>query len=268
MRKKLAVPHHLYVAPLTYGLVPDASPFELLYDLPAVNGIKLRQDDVDAALITPIDYARESSDYSILPGVAVSSKEESQAIALFFRSGLLSISTIAVDIGLTSEIVLTRIIMAEKYNINPQFIPMMPDLNAMLVKADAALLAGNSIFGVMKETQRLDLVDEWADLTDLPYIHGFWGYKPNALNSDERRRLIHVRDNGIRHLDSITQNASDTGVADNYLHRFSYILDDDTVDLLGIFFRYSFYYGIITDVPEVRIDTIENESEPDSSPPS
>jgi chorismate dehydratase len=260
MHKKLAVPHHLYAAPLTYEVVHDTSPFELIYDLPAVNAIKLRNNEVDAGLITPIDYARESSDYVILPHISVSSKEESGAIALFFQSGLSSISTIAVDIGLTSEIVLTRIVLAEKYDINPQFIPMVPDLTTMLAKADAALLAGNSVLELKNETGTLDLVDEWTDLTELPYIHGFWGYRPNALTHDELLSLQKAGEYGIRHLAPISRATSDPALSDEYLRRFSYTLDEETVDSLSEFFHYAFYYGIISDVPEIRLDTQEDQS--------
>jgi chorismate dehydratase len=249
----------MYVAPLTYEVVHGTLPFELVYDLPAINAIKLRNNEVDAALITPIDYARESSDYMILPHITVSSKDESGAIALFFRSGLSSISTIAVDIGLTSEIVLTRIVLAEKYDINPQFVPMVPDLTAMLAKADAALLAGNSILELQSETNKVDLVDEWTDLTELPYIHGFWGYRPNALTSDEIQSLLKAGEHGIRHVGSISRGTSDPVLSDEYLRRFSYTLDEDAVDSLSEFFRYAFYYGIISDVPEIRLDTQEDQ---------
>lgn len=265
MRKKLAIPRHLYVAPLTHGLVHDASLFELLYDVSTANAVKLRNDEVHGAFLTPIDYAREGSDYLILPDVALSSKNESKAIVLFFRTGLSLISTVAVDIGVTSEIVLARIILAEKYGINPQFIPMIPDLPAMLEKADAALLVGDTILNFLDNPRRLDLVDEWTDLTELPYIHGFWGYKPNALNSAERRSLLNAREEGIQHFDSIIQNISHHGISDDYLRRFSYILDEETINSLGEFFRYSFYYGVIADIPEIRIDTSANESTATSS---
>lgn len=258
MRKKLAVPHHLYVAPLTYGLVQGTSPFELAIDLSAVNAVKLRNNEVDGAFITPIDYARESSDYMILPGIAVTSKNESCAIALFFRSGISSITTIAVDIGITSEIVLARIVLAEKYDINPQFMPMMPDLTAMLAKADAALVTGNVILDLKNETKRLDLVDEWTDLTELPYIHGFWGYRPNALNVDERQFLLKIGDQGIHNLGPISRDTSDPARTRDYLRHFSYTLDEEALDSLSEFFRYSFYYGVIPDIPEIRLDIQED----------
>jgi chorismate dehydratase len=258
MQKNLAVPRHLYVTPLTYTVVQGTSPFELVYDLPAVNALKLRNSEVDAALITPIDYARESSDYMILPTIAVSSKDESDAVALFFRSGLSSISTIAVDIGLTSEIVLTRIVLAEKYDINPQFLPMVPDLTTMLKKADAALLAGNSILELQSETRKLDMINEWTDLTELPYVHGFWGYRPNALTSGERRFLLNAGDQGVRHRELISRGTGDPVASDEYFSRFSYTLDEDTLTSLSEFFRYAFYYGIIPDIPEIRLDPQED----------
>ncbi len=99
-----------------------------------------------------------------------------------------------------------------------------------------------------------------TDLTELPYIHGFWGYRLNALNLDDRRSLLSAREHGIQNLDSITRNITHPGISDEYLHQFSYEFNEEAVDSISEFFRYSFYYGIIADIPEIRFDTSENES--------
>jgi predicted solute-binding protein len=262
MRKKIAVPHHLYAAPLTYGLMRHEPAFDLEYDLPAANALKLRDNIVDGAFVTPIDYARESSDYVIIPEISATSRFESRSIGLYFRTGLPSLTTVAVDIGLTSEIVLARIILAEKYDLHPHFIPMMPDLPTMLAKADAALLTGNSTFALRDEPRKLDLVDEWTDLTELPYVHGFWACTPNSLSADHRRILRDARDEGIRNFDALMQQNSDLGAPENYFGMFSYELDDETLNSLGEFFRFSFYYGVIKDIPEIRIGETEDENPP------
>ncbi len=260
MRKKLAVPHHLYAAPLTYGLMRDESAVELVADLPAANALKLRNKDVDGAFITPIDYGRESSEYVIMPGIAAASRGESGAVGLFFHSGLNSLQTVAVDIGLTSEIVLTRIILAEKYNINPQFVPMMPDLTAMLAKADAALLAGNDLFRLGGEHRKFDLVEEWSDLTGLPYVHGFWTWTPDSMTAAERGALRDARTAGLQNLPSLPASHSALESPEGYFERFSYELDDETLDSISEFFRYAFYYSILSDIPEIRIEPAENET--------
>ncbi len=258
MRKKIAVSHHLYVAPVTYGWLPETSPFEVMNDLSAVNALKLRSDEISCALITPIDYGRESSDYVIVPDVAVSSRGDSGAIRLFFKSGLQQINTVAVNIGSTSEIVLTRIILAERYDTEPKFLPMMPDMDAMFKKADAALLVGNDVLAVQDHPEFIDLVDEWEDLTELPYTHGFWGFKPGALTMEEMQHIRFARDEGIKNISTIANKAAlgkkqAQAELEEYLKQFSYILDEEVSDSISEFFRYAFFYRVIEDIPDIRI---------------
>ena len=269
MRKKIAVPNHLYVAPTTYGWSPATSPFEVVNDLSSVNAIKLRNDEVACALITPIDYGRESSDYQIVPDVAISSRGTSGTVCLFFKTGLKRIETAAVDIGSTSEIVLARLILAECYDCEPKFVPMMPSLDTMLDKADAALLVGNEVLAMHDHPQYIDLVDEWEDLTALPYVHGFWGCKPNALTSGEMDHLRAARDNGVKNIKTIASFTSDQNqqVRDSieeYIGQFSYDLDAEVEESLSEFFRFSYFYGMIEDIPDIRIS--DKISGPDGSP--
>ncbi|MCZ6775533.1 MAG: hypothetical protein O7D34_03630 [Ignavibacteria bacterium] len=60
------------------------------------NALELRKHELHAAFVSPIDYARESSDYRIVPGIAVSSR---QAIDLHFRESIRTINTLAVELA-------------------------------------------------------------------------------------------------------------------------------------------------------------------------
>jgi chorismate dehydratase len=226
-----------------------------------VNALKLRNDDVSCALITPIDYAKESSDFHIVPGIAVSSRGASETIRLFFRSGARRIETVAVDIGSTSEIILTRILLAERYDTEPKFIPMMPVLEPMLEKADAALLVGDNARSVPASARFIDLVDEWEDLTDLPYTHAFWGCRPGSLNADDIHLLHSVRDEGLRNIPAIATEAAANGGTqaslEEYFGQFSYTFDEETEDSISEFFRFAFFYGVINDIPDIRFVTEE-----------
>ena len=68
--KHFGIPPHLYCLPVVHDLQMDAG-IDVLVDVPTRIAIKMRERELEGAFLTPIDYARESSDYCIIPNVAV-----------------------------------------------------------------------------------------------------------------------------------------------------------------------------------------------------
>ncbi len=258
MGNRYGIPRYLYTRPLTYGLEHGAQNIDLQTDLSSRNALRLKSKELDAALLSPIDYARNSAEYCIVPNICVSSSTGNRTALLHFREGLRKINTIAADIGLTSELVLAKIILSEKYETNPQFIPMLPDIPAMLAKADAALLVGGpSLFASLDTECTVDLVEEWADLTDLPYVHALWLAHRTALTPSKLYVLKRSFEEGQHHLSDIALSAAkeeqsspeDCGV---YLSSFNFTLDEEAVESLSEFYRYAFYYRLLGEIPEIK----------------
>ncbi|MBI3578537.1 MAG: hypothetical protein HY089_03900, partial [Ignavibacteriales bacterium] len=235
MKRKLGVSDALYLQPLLYGLEKENSNVELLVDLPARNALKLRErtDNLQCAFLSPIDYARHGSEYRIVPGVGISSSVRTDTIQLFIKSSVRNIKTVAVDIRVTSEIILAKIILLEKFpnftrgNKAMQFLPMLPNLDQMLLKADAALIVNlNPNTHGPQETFALDLAEEWNDLTELPYVHGFWVGREEDAGVEIARELIHAKTMGVSHTNEIAEQASQQrelslDEARDYFARFS-----------------------------------------------
>lgn len=274
MPTRYGIPRHLYTKPLTYGLEKDLQNVDLHVDLSSQNSVRLKSNELDVALLSPVDYARNSSQYRLVPNICVSSKGGNQTVLLHFQKGLRKINTVAVDIGLTSELVLTKIILTEKYDTNPQFIPMMaaslvsgwPDVRAMLEKADGALIVGGpSVARSLDSECTIDLVEEWDDLTDLSYVHALWVSRLDALNPSGLYILKHSLEEGVRHISEIARSAAkehhiEVEECESYLASFNFTLDEKGIDSLSEFYRYAFYYGLIGEVPEIRFYTAEEGS--------
>jgi chorismate dehydratase len=264
MGNRYGIPRYLCTKPLTYGLEQGPQKVGLFTDLSSQNALRLKSRKLDAALLSPIDYARNSDEYLVVPNICVSSTGN-HTMLLHFREGLRKINTIATDIGLTSELVLAKILLVEKYNTNPQFIPIAPtkslasgaDATAMLAKADAALLVGGaSLFASLDTKCTIDLVTEWNDLTGLPYVHAIWLSHRDSLTPTMAHLLKQSCDEGIRHLHDIASAASREGQGtpeecETYLASFNFSLDEETVESLSEFYRYAFYHGILGEVPEI-----------------
>jgi chorismate dehydratase len=274
MGSRYGIPRYLYTKPLTYGLEQERRKVDLLTDLSSQNALRLKSRELDAALLSPIEYARNSDKYVVAPYICVSSTGN-HTILLHFREGLRKINTVATDIGLTSELVLATIILIEKYDTNPKFIPMAPpndkasgpDVAAMLAKADGALVVGGpSLFASLDTKCTIDLAEEWGDLTGLPYVHAIWLSHRDSLTPSMAHLLKQSRHQGIRHLHDIALAASRGGQGtpeecETYLASFNFNLDEETVESLSEFYRYAFYHGILGEVPEIRF--FPPELEPD-----
>jgi predicted solute-binding protein len=271
MKSRLAVSEALYLKPLLFGLDRPESPFELVVDAPAKNALNLskRSEEIRSAFLSPIDYARYGAEYCIVPNICAASAVRNNSIQLIIKSGLRNIQRLAIDIRFTSEIILAKIILSEKYrnlssNENLQFIPMAPDVDAMLAKADAALLVSHRPQLVEREgTFNLDLVEEWNDLTDLPYVHGFWVGREEEFSEIEAKALLTAKTNGTLLKTQIMQTAArqddfSLGDTDQYISSFSYDFSEREEESLAEFIQYAYFHGVIGDVPDIRFFDVES----------
>ena len=140
---------------------------------------------------------------------------------------------------------------------------MMPDVNAMLSKADAALVVQDNPKKIeLANTLALDLVEEWNDLTGLPYIHGFWVGREEELSKEEADALLIAKNNGVLLKSQIAQSAAQQrhlsiNELTSYLSSFSYILARRKKESLAEFINYAYFHGVIGDVPEILFFDLE-----------
>jgi chorismate dehydratase len=264
--KRLGVVDAVYCRPLFQRLAPGAG-FTALHDVPSAHAISLRNHTLDVGFLTPIDYARESSTYRILPNVGVASTRPTGSIGLFFRDAIHTIASIAIDPSSLSEIVLARIILAEEFNLNPKFVPSAGTLDQQLEKHDAVLLVGDaSLAGVEHHPNHIDLVESWLDLTDLPYLHGVWCAHEGDLTPAEVQKIRETAVLGMTSLgdlaDELYRSPSPPLASPRLFRRywdaFSYSLTEEDLEGFSEFLRYAFYHGVLPDVAELHFYTTDD----------
>jgi predicted solute-binding protein len=265
MKSRLAAPQALYMKPLLFGLDRTDSPFELALDFPANNSIKLsqRSEGIRNAFLSPIDYARYGGEYRIVPGICVASSAPTNSIQLILKPKLHNVERVAIDVRYTSEIILANIILLEKYRNEPahkklQFIPMAPDLDAMLSKCDAAVIVHDFPRPFNREnTFIVDLVEEWNDLTGLPYIHGFWVGREDDLSVIEAEALQRAKQDGVSLASQITQSVAlqqnlSVEEVTRYFLSFTYDFGEQEQESISEFIHYAYYHGVLGDIPEIN----------------
>jgi chorismate dehydratase len=265
MKSRLAVSNALSLKPLLFGLDRTDSPFDLVPDIPANNSIKLsqRSDGIRNAFLSPIDYARHGGEYRIVPNICVASSHQTNTIQMILKSSLRNIERVAIDVRFTSEIILANIILLEKYRNHPthskiQYIPMTPDPDAMLAKCDAALFVQDIPQPLNRpNTFTVDLVEEWTDLTGLPYVHGIWVGRENELSEIEAQALLTAKKEGVSLKSHIAQSVAQQQNLSlqeltEYLSSFTYDFGEQEEESIAEFIQYAYFHGMIGDVPEIN----------------
>lgn len=232
--------------PLRVGITPDGfvapadralralAGVELTAATPAELAHRMRAHTLDAALLSPLDLARDASLLVVMPGPCVLSRGNSSAITVHFREGLHGVRSLAADPARQAEIVLARIILREEFDLDPVIVPVQDAPEVMLDRADAALLTGDpSMHYTPGHERSVDLVELWGELTDLPYVHGVLCARPDAVPPGLAESIA---------------AAAPPPDAD-----FTYAFDDSAEDALAEYFRYAYYHGMLPDVPEIAL---------------
>lgn len=253
---RLGAVSYLNTKPLVYGLDAYPDEFEVRFDVPAKCAELLREGKVDLGLIPAIEYLRD--DYRIVPGVSIASDGPVATVAVFTRCAIAEVKTLALDLSSRTSVALTRVLCARHWGISPSFTPAEPDLEAMLNRADAALVIGDPAFAIdpaQRGVTKVDLGAEWKAMTGLPFVYAMWTGRPGAATAEQCRALQAARDRGLAHLPEIARAASggDPGLE----HRSLVYLRDNLKFSLGEaeaaglrrFFELAAEIGV---VPELR----------------
>ena len=258
--RRVGVPPDLFAEPLVRSL-RKAPGLSLVDNPPLTTAIKLRERSLHGGLISPLEFGRESSLYRIVRGVAIAACDASQTITLHFREGIKDIGTVAVDPAWSAEIVLTKIILAEEFDVEPSFVPAAGGVQEMLGRADAALLVGDgALRNVPTHQNMVDVVEAWQEMTGMPFVHALWCGYEKTLRSEDIAALVDAQARGKEMLDTIAADASashrlpDRSKDDllSYLQGISYDMTADAEEAIREFLRYAYYHGVTPDVADLH----------------
>lgn len=223
---RLGAVSYLNTKPLVYGLDAHPDQFEVRFDVPAKCAELLHAGRVDLGLIPAIEYLR--GEYAIVPDISIASDGEVATVAVFTRKPIGEVRSLALDLSSRTSVALTRVLCARKWHIEPAFTPAEPDLDAMLRRADAALVIGDPAFNIdphKHNVTKIDLGAEWKALTGLPFVYAMWVGRPGTVSPAQCRALQAARDRGLAHLPEIA-TAEGGGDRDYERRAESYLRDN------------------------------------------
>ena len=179
---RLSIIDYLNAAPLNHGFKHGLGweHFHLKFHYPSVCADRLRAGEVDAGLISSIEYLR-IPDLSIVPGLCIASPKRVRSVVILSKVPPEEIKTLALDTSSRTSVVLGQLLLRERYGASPAVSDMGPDLEAMLAANDAALMIGDGAMRARKEGLFvLDLAEEWHAWTGLPFVFALWCVRDDA----------------------------------------------------------------------------------------
>jgi chorismate dehydratase len=203
---------YLNTVPLVWGLLHDPAQrdiFDLRFAVPSACADQLAAGEADIGIVPVIEMARQKLDY--FRGCGIASHGPVRSILLISKVPFRDIRTLATDSGSRTSVMLSRIILAEKFGCEPRLISHAPDLAAMLGLADAALLIGDAALRVDPQTlplETLDLGEQWTNLTGLPMVFAVWAGRKEHVREPYGEALLASCRYGLSHVEDIVREES------------------------------------------------------------
>ena len=260
-QKTVSLVNYLNTKPLIYGLEQNLIKHDYILqkDVPSVCADRLLEGEVELGIIPSIEYARSKGAWKIVPELCIASQGAVKSVNLFFKKDLRDLRKIAVDTGSRTSVALLKILLRERYQMEPELLPMPPDLERMFQQADAALVIGDRALHYQHSHESyLDLGEEWFDLTGLPFVYAFWAGHELSINEEDVKLLQESYRFGERHLDDIcTRFAADKDFPPSFYRAYlteniHYQFGEAEKEGLKEFYNYAFYFGFIEHIPELH----------------
>ncbi|HWL38305.1 MAG TPA: menaquinone biosynthesis protein [Frankiaceae bacterium] len=198
--------------PLYWGLMRSGAllDVDLTKDTPDRLNDALVRGDLDIGPISLVEYLRHADDLLVLPDVAVGSDGPVLSVNLIAKTPLQELQHIALGSTSRTSVLLAQLLLEERHGTTPTYATMPPDLTAMLLEADGAVLIGDAALRAAKHTDLhvTDLGQEWRDWTGLPMVFAVWAARRDFAEAHPGV-VKEVHDAFVRSLDLSLANVAE-----------------------------------------------------------
>lgn len=195
---------YLNTKPLIYRLAELAPQVELLLDLPSRLADGLAAGRFDVALIPSIEYFCDPS-YTIVSDACIACRGPVLSVKLFSRVPVDEITSVALDEGSRTSAVLARVLLKERFGLEPRLVPLPIGASLIDAASDAVLVIGDRAMQSpgMPCTEVWDLGDEWCRWSGLPFVFAMWVARPGVEVGNLAVLLSAARDEGVGNIEAI-----------------------------------------------------------------
>jgi chorismate dehydratase len=250
---RVGIVNFLNSKPLAWGFLKGhhADLFAPSYHPPAMVARMLGQGNLDVGLIPSIEVQRIPR-LRVLPDICVAARHEVRSVLLLSRCPPEEIRRVALDQNSRTSVALLRILLRERWNVDPEYLHERPDPERMLTEADAALIIGDPALKVDRDRYLVhDLAGEWFALTGLPFVFAVWAVRPEVELPDLSFYFKSSLRYGLSSLDTLVResaaelNLESSEVREYLTENLSFFLRQDEIEGLEEFYRRAHSHGLI-----------------------
>ena len=230
-RVRIGAVSYLNSRPLIEGLGESVPEAKLLLDFPSRLADGLARGTLDVALVPSIEALSES-DYEVVSDACVATRGPVLSVKLYFRKSPAIVRSLALDEGSRTSAALARILLAERFGVEPRIEKFTLDSTIEETTADAVLMIGDRAIlpPSMPFVEEWDLGQEWLRWTGLPFVFALWVSRRGIDLGRVEAALSSARDRGVAAIADIAQRESAAmnlplGVVENYLrHNLHFVM--------------------------------------------
>ena len=274
-RLRLGQVEYLNCLPVYHAIEEGLVPLEA--DLVKGPPTRLNRMFLDGELVsTPvssIEYARNYGCCYILPGLSISADGRVASILFFSKIPVTELEGKKVCLTRSSatSVVLLKVLFDHYYHVDVQFETTAPDLDAMMDRADGALLIGDD---AMLAHQRViesglpyhvtDLGEAWKQFTGEKMVYAVWVVRQDYAEANPEKvdllskALLASREIGMGRIPELIAKArKKTGlplpVLEDYFQIIRHDFDQDYRRALLTFYDYAYKSGLIDERVKLRV---------------
>jgi predicted solute-binding protein len=197
---------YLNSVPLVWGMVrgQEQNAVDLSFSLPCVCAAEVADGITEIGLVPVAEIGRQGLE--IVADLGIVSHGAVRSILLISRVPWTRIRSLAADSSSRTSVQLAKIVLRERFGVEPAITEENPDWREMLSHSDAALVIGDPALRIDPEKLPYDYLDlgaEWDRLTGLPMVFAAWAGKPGLQEPGFREVAQRSYDFGISHLPEI-----------------------------------------------------------------
>ena len=231
---------------------------------PAECAGRLASGAADIGLI-PIAALATTPSLRILPGCVIAAKRRVRSLLLVRRAmrQLHELRSVAADTASLTTLAHARILFRHWGNPDVPFLPAPADIDAMLERADAAILIGDpALLALEEHANRFertgemlvyhDMAEEWRALTGLPFVSAVWGIACSSpLVESIAEDFVQSRDHGLQNIGALAAEWSrriplpEQTIRTYLTSNIHYVLDEECIEGMKVFFRMATEAGVL-----------------------
>lgn len=225
---RIGAVNYLNSKPLIEGLQELLPEAELVLDFPSKLADMLAAGKIDVGLIPSAEYLARPN-YRQISNACVATRGPVLSVKLYGRKPFSEIETLALDEGSRTSVLLTRVLLAQRYNLFPELQNLPLGHTVESSDADAVLVIGDRAIHPPEEkfVEIWDLGEEWTNWCNLPFVFAVWAASEEKELSAVARALETARNHGLNRFAEIAQREAavlgiDEKVAYDYLNQNLY----------------------------------------------